>query len=134
MDLSNLEISQESFKVELTHPETGEVLMCDSKKPQVMYVSILSQDNAEYRRATSKALRKNQNDKGRKQDIDLDKTWDTSAEILASVTTDCYLFMGGEVVPFSKEKMLEIYSDNRFKWIKEQVENASAERSNFIKG
>ena len=134
MDLSNLAINQDGFKVELTHPVTGEVLTCDSKKPQAMYVSILSQDSAEYRRATSKALRKNQSDKGRKQDIDLDKTWDTTAEILADITTDCYLYINGETVSFSRDKMIEIYSDNKFKWIKEQVEQASAERANFIKG
>lgn len=134
MDLSNLAIKQDGFKVELEHPATGEILKCDSKQPQVMYVSVLSQDSAEYRRATSKVLRKQHADKGRKGEIDLDKTWDTSAQILAEVTTDCYLYIDGKVVEFSKEKMYEIYADNRFKWLKEQVGQASADRSNFIGG
>lgn len=133
MDLSNLAIVQDGFKVFLKHPVTGEDLFCDSEKPKQMYITVLSNDSAEYRRATSKVLRKQYNDKGRKNEVDLDKTWDSSAEILASVTTDCYLFIDGKVVN-DPSNIADIYSDNRFKWIKEQVEQESAERSNFIKG
>lgn len=133
MDLSNLAISQDGFKVFLTHPVTGEFLFCDSKEPKQMYIEIRSQDSEEFRRATSKMLRKSQNDKGRVKEIDLDVTWRDSAELLSSITTGCYLFIDGKVIK-DAANISDVYCDNRFKWIKEQVERASAERSNFIKG
>lgn len=57
-----------------------------------------------------------------------------AVELLAALTTGWYLLdFGGEVidVPFSQENARELYGDNAVSWIREQVDEYTADRGNF---
>lgn len=112
----------------LKHPVDGSVLMTDEKKPAPMTITLHGLDSDNYAKHLHLARARILEEQGKAPD--LDESNRRNAEGFAAVTIDWHLWLDGGLVPFSKEKALEMYI--RFPWIREQVDVFVSNRKNFI--
>lgn len=106
-------------KIELIHPTQGNT---------GIYVELVGQDSKAFRER-SKALMKQRLAEGKDAKIDVDQLEKDNADLAAT----CVVGWDEEVFgPFSKEKAREIMGDPELTWIREQVEEAVKERTNFF--
>ena len=144
MDLSNLAVSQDAFKLEILHPVTGEVIkdkedefdekgkLVSTGKP--FTVSILSSDTNQSKKVMSDTLRDaRKKTKGGKEDLTERESYLIQCRALAKVTTGCYLVLAGEVVKHSEDAIFDLISKPEYTWLKNQIQNGLDNRENFIK-
>lgn len=129
MNLSNLKASQDSQTLTLLHPTEGTPIESDGK---AFTIDLLSSDTNQYKSEFNKIMKMAREAKGEQTARNAEEK---ACEMLASLTTGCYLIMdeGGKPMKFTKEAMKELYFNPEFTWIKEQVEAFIRDRTNFMK-
>ena len=126
MDLNEIKIADKSEEGEVLtvlHPVT--YTETDIK------IRLAGSDSAKYRNKIKKIAEK---DKGkRKNNFNLDAAERQGAEILAACTLDWEgIQRGGVDIPFTYENAVELYSDPNLRWLREQVDEFIADRTNFF--
>jgi hypothetical protein len=127
MDLSNLKATQEARKLELLHPANGSVLELDGK---AFTIDLLSSDTNNYKSEFNKLMKAAREQKGEQTARDAEEK---ACDMLAKITTGCYLVMDGKPLKFSTAAMKDLYFNPEYTWIREQVEAFIRDRGNFIK-
>jgi hypothetical protein len=130
-DLSKLDTvagANAGFGLDIMHPSTGENLG--------ITITLLGKDSDEFQRV-SRAQSKRRIEKTRRgmrgpvvtqEEVDQD-----GIELLAACTTGWTgVVMSGKEVPFSRSEAEKLYRE--FPWMREQIDVAIGDRSNFIKG
>jgi hypothetical protein len=132
-DLGNLTSTyapDEAFDVELRGPD-GAQLFNDDGSP--MTIGILGADSdvavKEKNKQSNRRLQQGQRLKMTAEGLDSD-----GASLLAKMTARWNITMGGEKPPFSYETALKLYANPKLAFIREQVDQAAADRSNFLRG
>jgi len=111
----------------LRHPNTDEKLVGENGPWRIQ---LLGNDSKKFKRAIS--FEHEQAAKSRKKVMSLEKRDESGINALAAITLEFEnIVMGEEIVSFSRENAIMLYT--RFPWIKEQVDEFTAERSNFLK-
>jgi hypothetical protein len=130
MDLNNLKpvMADDGAVLNIVHPETEEVI-------EGMTITLLGQDSKVYRKI---ALAKQQTalnriSKGKKAvDFDAEKLAEDSIEDLVKLTTGWEGFMlDGKALEATPANIKNVYTE--WVWIKEQVSEFVADRSNFFR-
>ena len=126
MDLNEIKIADKSEEGEVLtvlHPVT--YTETDIK------IRLAGSDSARYRNKIKKIAEK---DKGkRKNNFNLDAAERQGAEILAACTLDWKgIQRGGVDIPFTYENAVELYADPNLRWLREQVDEFIADRTNFF--
>ena len=116
--------------LELLHPETEEVI-------QGLTITLLGQDSSVYRKMILKRQQAalNRLAKGKKSDaLDAEKLAEDSIEDLIAMTVSWSGFEDskGKTIEFSHEAVREIYTDQGFGWLVDQVREFVANRTNFF--
>lgn len=132
VDLSSIDTvkgANEGFDVQIYHPGTNEDLGIS--------ITVLGKDSDEFqkisRQHSKKRMAKITKGGFRGATIPLEEIEQDALELLAAVTKAWKnVVVDGNDLPFTKENAVAIYE--RFPWIKEQVDVAIGDRSNFIKG
>lgn len=126
MDLNEIKIADKSEEGEILtilHPVT--FAETDIK------IRLAGSDSARYRNKVKKLAEKERGK--RSKTINLDAAERQGAEILAACTLDWKgIQRGGVTVPFSYENAVELYSDPNLRWLREQVDEFIADRTNFF--
>lgn len=130
MDLSTLAVTSDGQKLELRHPVEGTLLKTDKGEP--ITITLVGTDSDVFRKAQRAILDRRLNQKG--------KTKLSSAEIeqegittLASCTVGWSgIKIDGKELPFSKDNVKALYGRADLPWIKDQVDEFIADRSNFM--
>lgn len=119
MDLENLKPKSDVITTKIKHPSTGEVILNDDGSE--MYITTLSPHSSEYRNKLFKMSREKLSDRSEEdKDLDFDKLYDASIDLLAEVTCDWSITYKGEAPKLTKKKAKEVYSD--LFWLKMQVD------------
>lgn len=128
MDLAQLDLTKSSNEgawITLRHPATGEDLSAKIKvigKDSTKFQQL----NEEYRRKTLEEMKSNKTMQHR-----LEEAQKNSDNILVECTVDWQdVMLEGELLPFTPKNVAMVYE--RFSWIKEQIDVAIADRSNFL--
>ena len=125
MDLKDLDVvaaANRGADVELVHPITRE--------PLGSTITILGRDSDEYRAAVAEQARKRAQSRN-KGAISFTEVDDGALDILAACTTGWSgIVENGEPVQFSPAEARRIYK--KYPWIREQVDEALADRSLFL--
>lgn len=132
-DLSNLDTKAEANigrVMTLKHPGDGSILLTDEKKPVPMTITLHGLDSDNYAKHKHFMTARVMEEQGKTPDKE--EAERRNAESFAAVTSTWHLWLDGGLVPFSKEKAIEIYI--RFPWIREQIDVFVSNRKNFIKG
>ena len=134
MDLSKIDLTASADvaqKLVLTHPATGDDLL--DKDGNVVYIELLGRDStvakAESKRRSQQMLNQMRGNKK----VDVDEAVKNSISLLSKLTLGWSgLDFDGEELEFSREKAIWLYTE--YSWIREQVDEFIADRSNFFKG
>lgn len=132
-DLASLDqvyCPDEIFDVELVGPD-GATLFNDDGTP--MTIGVIGEDSDEavrHRNATTN--RRIQ--QGPRAKITAEALTSDSNTYLAKLSKRWNITLGGEKPAFSYEAALKLYSNTRLPFIRERVQQAVEERSNFLKG
>jgi hypothetical protein len=128
MDLAKLDLtkaSNEGAWYTLKHPATGEEL---SGK-----IKIIGKDSTKFTQLSEEFKRKALEDMKSAKTMAqrMESAQEQSDAILAACTIDWEgMMLDGKDLPFTEANVKMIYS--RFTWIKEQIDTAIADRSNFL--
>jgi hypothetical protein len=126
MDLSTLFATGEGT-IELKHPVTGKVLLDDNKKP--FSLTVIGTHTAKYKEIARKIgfLAHKRNKDIVVEDMSFDEFNEAvnsnelnELELLAQAITSCNITLDGAKIKCTPEKMIELLSDERFAWIKDQ--------------
>lgn len=131
LDALALDVSQ-TADVHLLHPTTRQPIRDAEGNPA--YVRVVSLDSPEVQAVQKAAINKRLNTRGRGK-MTADELEAERAETLVAATKGWYLLtLDGQPinVPYSPAVARNLYVDNRFSWIREQVNEAVEDRATFF--
>lgn len=128
MDISQLDGSEATYKMPLLHPSTEEQLLDDSGEP--MWIELYGIDSDAYAKSEREFINKRMNKmmKGKQSG---ETALEQGIRRLVSCTADLNVQLGGQKVENTASEITKLYEG--FRWIRDQVEEAVYERSNFFK-
>ncbi len=134
-DLSSFDttkLADEGAVMELCDPIDGRRLI-DEKSGDPVTITLIGQDAKQYQREVHKATNKRLNKRITKGRIKLsaEEIEGDSLDLLIKCTKSwTYINVDGEMLEFSQKNVRMLYE--RFPWIKEQVDEFTTDRSNFL--
>jgi len=129
MDLNTL-FAAGTAVIELKHPLTGETLFDESEPAKPMTLTVMGKHTDEYkvmeREIGFNAMKRTKNLKVEKMSFDeflaaTKKNDEETLKLLAGTITACNIFMDGKVLKHSHKNMLNLLSDERCSWVKDQL-------------
>jgi hypothetical protein len=132
MDLANIENSynpNDGFAVELSGPDEAPLMNEDGSR---MTITVLGADSDAAVKARNASVNKHLA-KGARAKVTAESSQADGASYLAKLTVGWNITMGGQKPAFSQDEAQKLYLNPRLAFIREQVDAAIAERSNFLK-
>lgn len=128
-DLNTLAI-KDSLDLHLKHPVTEELLYADAEKTQPVTITLWSTSSKPYRAAIN-AMQNRALKRGNKTQT-AEQVRDEGTNLLAACSQSSKnLAYNGESVN-DTETFRQLYNDDKFSWLKGQVDSALGDVSNFI--
>lgn len=121
MDLSSLSIS-ESSKLILKHPVTGDEL--DGS------ILLCGKDSDTYRKQYGEMIKKISSDQAKGSDSDFVKL-DIDVYVACTIGWE-NISIGDDQLEFTPDNVRMVYTDQRFKWLHDQVVEFVGKRENFM--
>lgn len=129
MDLSTLEPTPDSVPVPLRHPTTSERLLSDTGAP--ITISIVGMDSEQFR-TRHRAIINRRLNAGKKAKITAEEIEAESIDTIAACITGWqHVELDGKALEFSKANAKTLLT--RLPWLREQLDEAIADRANFLK-
>lgn len=134
MDFSALEVTSDAVSVSLKHPVTDEVLI-DEKSKEPVTVLLHGRDSEQYRKSRRKfldeRLKRSQN-KGKAIDVTAEQIERQGLETLSNCIAGwSHVELDGKTLEFNTENFHKLIK--RCPWVEGQIDEAIADRSNFMK-
>jgi len=129
-NLSDLAL-EESAEVQLKHPATKEPLFADKEKTQIVGIELEGTASAAYREAIGTWQKRYLARKGKPASIEESKQESIDLLVAVSVRGINFQYNGKEIT--TPEDFSELYQDPKFSWVKDQVDEALGDVSNFLK-
>lgn len=131
MDLLDLKPKSDTIEVILNHPATLEpILKADGTE---MSITVYAPHSKVYKDAlheqTNRRLQKAQ--KTKKFSMTSEEVEQSSLEVLARITKEWDIVLGGKTPKLDIQSATELYRD--YPWIKDQVEEAVNDNASFLK-
>lgn len=135
-DLSKLDTSEaaaKGAKLELRHPNTGEVLRHDDGRP--FTITLVGRDSEKFM-----SLARAQSDRRLQQTLRSRQPALTAAvekddtELLVNATLEWDIIFDGKPAENSAKAYREVYSNPGYRWLREQVDEFIGNRANFSTG
>lgn len=125
IQLNTKQAAEDGATVYLRNPFTGERL-------EGMEIDVFGQDSAAFRNYAR--ARANRRLKRRNDTTTVEQLEDENVELLVSCTKGWRnITLDGKELEFSKDNARKLYRDERFPWLKEQVDEVIGERSRFLR-
>lgn len=134
-DLNSLAINLDAQPCELRHPNTGEILYGDEEKTKPWTVYVYGLDSEQHQKYARKFLNARANSK--QKNLRVEDAEKEAIEQLIGMTERLENIVIDKSKPDQKfdatrENLLTLYSDRRFRWARDQIEAFIADRSNFL--
>ena len=131
-DISTLAL-KDTFTLKLKHPVTQELLLVDGDEDKPVAIELYGTASKQYRNAISamqtRALRRN----AKKEKPSADQIKEESVSLLVACSAGSKnLAVDGVVHAGDADSFKTLYSDARYSWIKEQVDEALGDIGNFL--
>lgn len=125
-DLGKLPGATDKERMNVCHPGTGEPLLGDDGEN--VFIELYGKDSDQYRKAQRSISDRRL--KSRSGSMTAERLEAEANEVLAHCVADWNIVVGGEVPECTFKNARDMF--NRFKWLKEQVDEFIAERANFL--
>jgi len=132
MDLADLDVSKTSNEgavMELIHPVNKAVLLDENKKP--MYIRVAGKYSDSYRSAQRKVTNRRLKARG-KIKLTAEELEVEAIDILARCVLDWNIVIDKKRPECTVENVRAVLSDDRFPWIKEQLDDFIDDDANFM--
>lgn len=121
----------ETTELHLVHPVTQELLYADAAQTKAVVIVLYGQSSRKYRAAVS-AMQNRALKRGKKQ-ATAEQMQEEGVELLVACSEKAVnLDFDGKPID-TPEAFRKLYSDPAYLWLREQVDSALAEVSNFLK-
>jgi hypothetical protein len=136
MDLATLEPTADSVPVPLRHPTTNEKLFADGAdgkpdKSKPITISIVGMDSEQFR-TRHRAIINRRLNAGKKVKVTAEEIEAESIDTIAACITGWqHVELDGKALEFSKANAKSLLT--RLPWLREQLDEAIADRANFLK-
>lgn len=121
---------KETTEFQLRHPVTDEPLWADKEQTKPVAISLYGTSSKQYRNAIT-AMQNRQLRRGKKA-VTAEALKDESVSLLVACS-DAGVNLTYDNAPLnSADAFRALYSDPKFSWIKDQVDNALGDPSNFL--
>lgn len=121
----------ETTELHLVHPVTQELLYADAKQEKPVVVVLYGTSSRKYRAAVS-AMQNRQLKRGKKQATAEEMNQEGVELLVACSDKALNLELDGAAVD-TPESFRKLYSDPAYSWLREQVDGALADITNFLK-
>ncbi len=130
-DLSQLAL-KDTTTLHLTHPGTGEKLYADPEQTKPLEVILRGQASKEYRAALKALQNRALARQHKKEKVKSDDLEDERLRLLVAATAGFNnLMLDGK--PLDNEVAYRaLYADGRYSWLRDQVDEATADYSRFL--
>lgn len=128
-DLSTL-TAKDEFELHLRNPSTDELLYADDEKTQPVKIVLYSTSSKEYRKALN-AMQNRQMKRGKKQ-ATAEVMREEGIELLVACSKGSLNLSIHDVPLADPGTFRDLYSDDNLSWVKDQVDTALGDVSNFI--
>jgi len=120
----------ETFKVEITHPATGQVIR--DKDGKAAFIEVYSANSERAQEWLRAEFKRRERIKGYKSTPETDR--EMNDQFLTHLTAGWHLFnvKTGKPLPFSADEAFNLYSSPGDNFIRRQVNDAAQEASNFF--
>jgi hypothetical protein len=129
-DINTLAI-RDSVNVQLRHPVSDELLFADEGKTQPVQAVLWGTSSKQYRAAIN-AMQNRQLKRGKKQ-ASAEVMREEGVQLLVACTQKFDNLSHDGVVVDNEEAVRALYTDDRYSWVKTQVDEALGDVANFIK-
>jgi hypothetical protein len=130
MDISQIGTAEDTAKITLYHPFTGEELRDDNDDP--MWVEVYGVDSDHYRKIdrdiTNKNLQRAQ--KNRNAAITAERLEVQGLERVVKCVKNWHIVLGGETPDCDEKNVRSVFED--YPWVREQVQEGMSDRANFL--
>lgn len=130
-DVSTLAL-KDTTTLQLRHPVTGELLFADEVKKKPVEIELFGTSSKQYRNAIagiqSRALKRS----AKKEQATPEAVRKESTELLVTCSASAKNLSYGGVPVTDESHFRDLYSDPKLSWIRDQVDEALADVSNFL--
>lgn len=130
MDLSTLAVTSEGQTLELRHPLNGTLLKTDKGTP--ISITLVGADSVAFRRAQRAILDKRLNQKSKAKLSAAELEEEAVSTLVGCTVGWSGIVLDGKDLPFNKDNIKALYGRSDLPWIKDQVDEFIADRSNFL--
>lgn len=141
-DLNSLAL-ESTAKINLFHPAHDDIQLFENQEKQEnpFYIEVYGNHTKQFKDYVRKAAileqQTNGDNKSKKNILTLEDyeiADEKSVELIASLCCGAYFVFNGKQFEAKKKNFVELFKDERFVWILEQVKAGIADRGNFAKG
>jgi DNA-directed RNA polymerase subunit F len=130
-DLSSLAL-KETFVLQLKHPVDGTPLFADKEMKKPVVVNLYGKASKQYQRAIeamqTRALRR----QAKKETIKPEELQKESLDMLKACSESATNLAVDGVDVKTADELRAVYADPRFSWLRDQVDEAIGDQSNFL--
>lgn len=134
VDLSSIDIKEKSdkgSKMDIRHPVTDELIYDEKGEKQYVVLAGYYSDTFQKAQRSSTDRRLAKRMKGNRVKITSAEIDRDNIEILSKCVIDWNIVIGGEHVPNDFDHVYGVLSDNRFAWLRDQIDEYISDESNF---
>lgn len=122
----------DSFVLQLKHPVEGTPLFADEAETEAVSITLYGTSSKQYRNAVTAMQNRQLRRNAKKERASAEDLKEESISLLVACSaTSAFLSLDDKPVT-DAATFRQLYSDARFSWVKDQVDEALADTSNFL--
>lgn len=130
-ELTDLAV-KDTMELHLRHPATSELLYADEEKTKPVSITLHGKSSKPYRTVVTAMQNRNLRRKQKGEKASAEQMLEEGLEMLVSISADSdNLSVDGKPVK-TPEQFRKLYSTPKLFWVKEQVDEAVVDVSNFL--
>lgn len=120
---------KDTYELQLKNPVSEELLFDDDKK--AVTITLYGKSSKQYRNAVTAMQNRELRRKLKKDSATAEQIQEESTSLLVACSATSTLEIDGVAVN-DKDSFKQLYTDVRFSWIRDQVDEALGDQSNFL--
>lgn len=129
-DVKIAEVSNEGVRMDIRHPGTDEILKDHEGKP--MWVVVQGRYSKTFQESARSAMDRRLAKRGsRANKVTASQIDAENIEAISRCVKDWHVVVSGQVLDFSFENVYEVLSQERFAWLKDQIDEFISDDGNF---
>lgn len=131
-DISTLALKEDTFEMQFRHPATSELLFSDDEKTKKVSVNLYGTASKQYRNALRGMQDRQLKRNAKKEKPSSEIFKEEGLSLIVACIDGFNNFAVGGKVPTTEADFRELLGNPQFSWIKDQIDEALGDTSNFL--